>query len=1188
MVPAAAYRAAQKILDERVGTTHDFRRRGGVEAAFIMAPAGVEWVQDRAVLWNRVEAHEKRSDARLGTEVRVAIPHELNQAEREQLVREFAQGLIDRYGVAIDVAIHEPSQQGDQRNWHAHLLMTTRAVTAEGFGSKTDFERTNGDLMRQGLPTTHQQVRDIRALWEHSANIALARAGREERIDMRSYAARGIDIEPTVHIGKTATALVRRGLAAEMAQVSEEARSFSAELLRIDPGKAIAVVERQQSVFDRRDVARVINRFISDPVLFQSVLARAMTHQSLIQLAPEFIDPSSGAVIQEARFATRGMVVAEHQMVRSAVAMSERGGFATREQTIGETLARFEMERGFALNPEQQQALRHVTADRGLGVVVGLAGTGKSTMLDAARQVYEAEGRRVIGGALAGKAAAELTKSSGIEARTLASWQARWEMGRDQLRAGDVLIIDEAGMVASRQMAQFIGRAEAAGAKVVLVGDPEQLQPIHAGAAFRAIAERTGYLELADIRRQREAWQREASIDLARGRVEQAISAYSSRGFVVASKAMEDVYERVASEWFESRDPDKSTLILAYRNRDVRALNERIRAERVARGEIEEGHEFAAVQRRTKPSERIDIEENSVEEQRSVRFAAGDRVVLGKGFGELKNGLLGTVAAARPNEIDVDLDTGMRVSINAESYPHVSHGYAMTIHKAQGVTADRSLVVASPVDNRHLAYVALSRHRDAAKLYYAEEDFKQIGLADGLARSESKQTTTDYRVDIDAFLERRGLESRRTIAELWGDYTDRARTFVQEQRARLDVLWHRLEAFAGWRQVAPRPTQNLFGEAADRGLPAVPGLSSGALAALAQVTSAHPNERSAAVHNATADPAIARELAAAASGIEQRFGPYRLALGLMIDAPEAKLAERYGAADAAAIVAHRDVVRALHVVHDQAETQRREILTRVSTSAGHNAPIIPAVHEFATTVEQYARAKAGEDSRYRDLLERATQRAHGAVQHADRLIAAIDTHIRAHAGEANAVERVSRFVLEEADRIATLRGSTRILDFSGRNERDQATRALDALQGMAAQAAGAFNARLERHRAAEEEHRRALAVAIPSLSKEALASIATIERAKNDAPQLQKLLSELDRDTAIKDELGRHNQAMRHRFGWDYQRRRFDEQAQLRMPDGNEAQYEAARRPARVLYEAQQEIQRAEAARQAQERGQAF
>jgi ATP-dependent exoDNAse (exonuclease V) alpha subunit len=111
VVAAAAYRAGEKIVDEHEGTTHDFRRRGGVEAAFVMAPAGVEWVQDRAVLWNRVEVHEKRNDARLATEVRVGIPHELDKAQREHLVREFAQGLIDRYGVAIDVAIHEPTSQ---------------------------------------------------------------------------------------------------------------------------------------------------------------------------------------------------------------------------------------------------------------------------------------------------------------------------------------------------------------------------------------------------------------------------------------------------------------------------------------------------------------------------------------------------------------------------------------------------------------------------------------------------------------------------------------------------------------------------------------------------------------------------------------------------------------------------------------------------------------------------------------------------------------------------------------------------------------------------------------------------------------------------------------------------------------------------------------------------------------------
>ena len=138
---------------------------------------------------------------------------------------------------------------------------------------------------------------------------------------------------------------------------------------------------------------------------------------------------------------------------------------------------------------------------------MGFAGTGKSYLLGAAREVWEKQGYRVLGATLSGIAAEGLAGSSGIESRTLASRLYYWDKGEQRLTANDVLVVDEAGMLGSRQMARVMEEVQASGAKVVLVGDPEQLQAIEAGAAFRAILERVGFEELTEIRRQREVWQ---------------------------------------------------------------------------------------------------------------------------------------------------------------------------------------------------------------------------------------------------------------------------------------------------------------------------------------------------------------------------------------------------------------------------------------------------------------------------------------------------------------------------------------------------------------------------------------------------------------------------------------------------------------------------------------------------------
>src|SRR5262249_16983567 len=147
--------------------------------------------------------------------------------------------------------------------------------------------------------------------------------------------------------------------------------------------------------------------------------------------------------------------------------------------------------------------------------VIGFAGTGKSRLLGAAREVWEASGYRVLGATLSGIAAENLEGSSGIASRTLASRLLAWEQGRELLTSKDILMIDEAGMIGTRQMAEILDEAGKHGAKIALVGDLEQLQAIEAGAAFRGVIKETGYVELTEIWRQKEAWQREATVQFA-------------------------------------------------------------------------------------------------------------------------------------------------------------------------------------------------------------------------------------------------------------------------------------------------------------------------------------------------------------------------------------------------------------------------------------------------------------------------------------------------------------------------------------------------------------------------------------------------------------------------------------------------------------------------------------------------
>jgi ATP-dependent exoDNAse (exonuclease V) alpha subunit len=229
---------------------------------------------------------------------------------------------------------------------------------------------------------------------------------------------------------------------------------------------------------------------------------------------------------------------------------------------------------------------------------------------------------------LSGIAAENLESGSGIASRTIASMEHGWGQGRELLTARDVLVIDEAGMVGTRQMERVLSHAAEAGAKVVLVGDPQQLQSIEAGAAFRSIHERHGGAEIGEVGRQREDWQRDATRDLATGRTGDGIHAYDSHGMVHAAPTRDQARDDLIGRWDRERQasPDQSRIILTHTNDEVRALNDAARDRMRAAGDL--GDDVRLVVERGERS-----------------FASGDRVMFlqnERGLG-VKNGTLGSI-----------------------------------------------------------------------------------------------------------------------------------------------------------------------------------------------------------------------------------------------------------------------------------------------------------------------------------------------------------------------------------------------------------------------------------------------------------------------------------------------------------------------------------------------------------------
>lgn len=270
---AAAYRAGVQITDERTGDVHDYSRRGGVESAELVLPVGApSWASDRSALWNAAEQAEKRKNSTVAREFEIALPAELSPVARRDLAVSFARELVERHGCAADVCIHAPGKEGDNRNHHAHVLLTTRRLGREGFGEKTR------ELDEAGAGKLITQWRERFASMQ---NERLQAAGIDARVDHRTLADQGIDRSPTVHLGPAAAGYERR--TGEVSRKREDWGIEAEAFERLRQAKVTGEQERR-TLLDQARQWRVQGgdrRQIEQTILyFSSELAAARSEQT--------------------------------------------------------------------------------------------------------------------------------------------------------------------------------------------------------------------------------------------------------------------------------------------------------------------------------------------------------------------------------------------------------------------------------------------------------------------------------------------------------------------------------------------------------------------------------------------------------------------------------------------------------------------------------------------------------------------------------------------------------------------------------------------------------------------------------------------------------------------------------------------------------------------------------------------
>jgi conjugative relaxase-like TrwC/TraI family protein len=494
-----------------------------------------------------------------------------------------------------------------------------------------------------------------------------------------------------------------------------------------------------------------------------------------IRLANGGFVPARGDLV---RFTTRRMRAVEERLVAAAAAREEDLLAVADTELANAAIRAHASTAGFPLTPGQEAMVVGITTSgRGVEVVVGHAGSGKTTALSVAHSIWASGGRQIRGAAKAAAAARHLELSTGIPSQTLDSLLLDVRRGDRPLGRGDVLILDEAATTETVLLAELLAHGRSEGWKVVLVGDDEQLAEIDAGGGFRGLRQRLGAHVLSDNVRQHQPWERRAIDLVRRGEAVEALAMYIDNRCVAIADTRGVACRLMVSRWWQRRADGGSELLQAHRNSDVRAINRLAHDRRVAAAEV--GDDAVGF---------------------GVDIGVGDRVLTrlpARPLGVI-NGMRGVVmqldTTPGRESVTLKLDNGGTRWLNAEylrchtadGLPALDLAYATTIHRNQGITAQRSQVLIDRALTGDAAYVALSRGRDSNEMVLVASPSDQ---QDGVSHWDEEASPRRALADCVRALERRPTKH----LSIDGDESDRS-IVVATRRAQLDALlvaWRR-------------------------------------------------------------------------------------------------------------------------------------------------------------------------------------------------------------------------------------------------------------------------------------------------------------------------------------------------------------------------------------------------------------
>ncbi|MBX9697069.1 MAG: AAA family ATPase, partial [Alphaproteobacteria bacterium] len=700
----AAYNERTSLKCERTGELFYFEHKKDGIYHNVMLPEGAhEKFKSSKVLWNAVEHFEKRSNSQLCKELVLALPDnaEISFEDRIELTRRFIDQNFVSKGVAVQMDIHAP-HEGD-KNWHAHLLVTTRRFSKDGMTFHTHKARDLDPEVRGGLVVEADLWGEI---WKDLQNNYFKEKGLDLRVD-------AIGLVPQEHLGPVR---MRHHMndALQRAELIKE----SNEALAQDPEVILESLSQNKSVISKRDIERFIEKHVPGGEK-ESIHQAIFESKDLIPL----LDPESGK--ETGLFTIKQTRENEEKLLRFASSLHQQKSLVI-VRDVKESI-----KEGYTLSSEQKAAFEHATQHHNFSIIQGRAGVGKSYVLRPIREVHESSGYRVIGLAPTHKVAEDLKEDGFKHATTCHAFLFALKNQRQQIDNQTLLIVDEAAMLSTDLQLELLHAAKKSGAKVLLVGDSRQLPSIQRGGMFEVLAEKFGAAEITEVRRQSVEWQKEVSECLSRGEVLPALQILDEHNRITFSPTKEESFSKLINTWAKDvRDGSSDTkLILTQRNVDVDTLN-------------------LAARDLMRSSGKLEDKDYGIMTKRGVTyFAEGDRIQLTETdkHQNLFNGNFGVIKKLSETSCTIVQDNGEKISFNPERYIGLRHGYAGTIYKAQGSTLPKIYVLHDKATNLNNSYVSLTRQTEDLKVFAARTETQSLQrMAQQIGRRHEKEASLKY------------------------------------------------------------------------------------------------------------------------------------------------------------------------------------------------------------------------------------------------------------------------------------------------------------------------------------------------------------------------------------------------------------------------------------------------------------